>query len=66
MSTFIVDLSPRVIALKGRHRSLDLRIEQEQRRPLPNQMLIRELKRSKLAVKEEISALERKWTPSAA
>lgn len=52
-------IAPRLAALNARHRTLEIRIETEARRPLPDAMLIQEMKRSKLAVKEEIMRIER-------
>ncbi len=52
-------IAPRLAALNARHRTLDVRIETESRRPLPDTLRIQEMKRSKLAVKEEIARIER-------
>ena len=40
-------------ALKAKHEALDLEIEQEANRPLPDQVLISNLKKQKLKLKEE-------------
>jgi hypothetical protein len=42
-------------ALNAKHSTLDRRIAAESQRPLPDQMLIAELKKQKLRVKEELS-----------
>lgn len=44
-------------ALETKHAGLDRRIEQENQRPAPDAMLIADLKRQKLRVKEEIARL---------
>jgi hypothetical protein len=41
-------------ALNAKHSTLDQRIAAEAQRPLPDQMLIAELKKQKLRVKEEL------------
>jgi hypothetical protein len=42
-------------ALEAKHATLDRRISIESQRPLPDQMIIAQLKREKLRVKEEIA-----------
>ena len=42
-------------ALTAKHTHLDQRIANESQRPLPDQMLIAELKKRKLLVKEELA-----------
>lgn len=42
-------------ALETKHAVLDQRIEQENQRPLPDGMLIAQLKKEKLRVKEEMA-----------
>jgi hypothetical protein len=42
-------------ALSAKHNSLDQRIAAESQRPAPDQMLIAELKKRKLRVKEEMA-----------
>lgn len=44
-------------ALEAKHATLDRRISAEIKRPLPDQALLADLKRRKLRVKEEISAM---------
>ena len=41
-------------ALETKHAGLDRRIEEENRRPLPDSSMIAELKRQKLRLKEEL------------
>ncbi|MCW3837727.1 YdcH family protein [Sphingomonas canadensis] len=42
-------------ALSAKHNSLDRRISAELQRPLPDHMLIAELKKQKLRVKDELT-----------
>ena len=44
----------RIQNLESRHERLDARISREQRRPLPNVDLLREMKVRKLRLKEEM------------
>lgn len=44
-------------ALESKHAVLDQRISQENQRPMPDAMLIAELKKQKLRVKEEMTRL---------
>ena len=44
-------------ALEAKHATLDRKISVESRRPMPDQMVIAELKRQKLRVKEEIALI---------
>ena len=44
-------------ALETKHSTLDRRIAQESQRPMPDAILIAELKKQKLRVKEEIARL---------
>jgi hypothetical protein len=46
-------------ALRERHASLERALDEEIHRPLPNQDAVHDLKRQKLRIKDEISALER-------
>ncbi len=45
-------------ALKGKHRALDLQLEEEMARPAPDEMKIQEIKKQKLKIKEEIQTIE--------
>ena len=49
----------RIEALKEKHASLERAIDEENRRPLPNDDMISDLKRQKLRIKDEIYQLER-------
>lgn len=47
----------RIDALKARHREIDEQIEEIQSRPYWNDLDVAKLKKSKLAIKEEIDAM---------
>lgn len=49
----------RIDTLRSRHASLEEKLEDEERRPLPDDGVIHDLKRKKLAIKDEIARLER-------
>lgn len=49
----------RIEALKEKHAMLERAIDEETRRPLPDQAAIYDLKRQKLRIKDEIVQLER-------
>ena len=49
----------RIAALKEKHAALERAIDEENRRPLPNDDLITDLKRQKLRIKDELYHLER-------
>ncbi len=44
-------------ALEAKHATLDRKISTESQRPLPDQVILAELKRQKLRVKEEITLI---------
>ena len=46
-----------LLALKAKHEALDVAIEEENSHPLPDQTKISDLKKKKLAIKEEIEQL---------
>ena len=54
-----MSLQDRIEALKEKHAELDRALDEENRRPLPNQNAIYDLKRQKLRIKDEIFQLER-------
>ncbi|MGH7039161.1 MAG: YdcH family protein [Stellaceae bacterium] len=54
-----MSLQDRLQALKEQHAALDRALEEENRRPLPNQDAVHDLKRQKLRIKDEIYQLER-------
>ena len=49
----------RIDSLRTRHASLHAKLEDEERRPQPDEVAIHDLKRQKLALKDEIARLER-------
>lgn len=49
----------RIEALRERHAELERALDEENRRPLPNDDMIHDLKRQKLRIKDEIVQLER-------
>ena len=48
----------RIATLRLRHRELDQLIEEQQQRPLPDDQLIKNLKRRKLRIKDKIASIE--------
>lgn len=53
-----MSLDVRVVALKEKHHDLEMRIEEETNRPLPDTVLIAGLKREKLRIKDEINTIQ--------
>ena len=51
--------SERIDSLRERHAVLDGKLQIETGRPLPDDVVIHDLKRQKLAIKDEIARLER-------
>jgi len=49
--------NPRVASLRKKHAEFDVQIREEEARPLPDILKVTDLKRRKLAVKEELDAL---------
>jgi hypothetical protein len=49
----------RIQTLKEQHAALERAIDEENRRPLPNDDVLSDLKRQKLRIKDEIFQLER-------
>lgn len=49
---------PRINELKRRHTNLDQAIDSESHRPLPDEAALTDMKKQKLALKDEIKALE--------
>jgi hypothetical protein len=45
-------------ALKEKHAELDVKLAEEEARPLPDSLKIQEYKKQKLAVKQEIESIE--------
>ena len=54
-----MDIENRYDALIERHCRLETRIAAEQKRPLPDALLLQRLKREKLLLKDEIESWER-------
>jgi len=52
-----MSLAERIESLKDKHQSLESAIEQEHHRPHPDDLEIADLKKRKLALKDEISQL---------
>ncbi|MBL8437079.1 MAG: YdcH family protein [Zoogloeaceae bacterium] len=66
MSEFFEDvtnLRSRLAALQAEHRDLDLAIEQICASPPDDELLVRRLKKRKLALKDRISLIERMLEP---
>lgn len=53
-----MSLDERIEALKSKHQALDAQIEEEENRPHPDDIVIHDLKKQKLRIKDEIAALE--------
>ena len=51
-------IDERIAILRLRHQELERVIEEEQQRPLPDDPLIKNLKRRKLRIKDKIAAIE--------
>jgi len=47
-----------ISALESKHAGLERRIAEEQGRPLPNDALLKDLKRRKLQIKEELAQVQ--------
>jgi hypothetical protein len=56
-------IEARIRELGVRHQSLERAIEDELRRPVSDTLRLRELKRQKLRLKEEMETLRRRWAP---
>jgi hypothetical protein len=54
-----MSLQDRIEALKEKHAALERALDEENKRPLPNQDAVHDLKRQKLRIKDEICQLER-------
>lgn len=52
-----MSLEDRVKALQGKKEDLERILEEEENRPLPDNIVIHDLKRQKLAIKDEIERL---------
>lgn len=47
----------RVDSLKAKHAALDMQINEEEKRPLPDTALVHDLKRQKLKIKDELQKI---------
>ena len=54
-----MSLQDRIEALKEKHAALERALDEENKRPLPSQDAIYDLKRQKLRIKDEIHQLEK-------
>jgi hypothetical protein len=52
-----MSLQDRIESLRARHQSLELALQEEIHRPLPNEDLIHDIKRQKLKIKDQIQLL---------
>lgn len=52
-----MSLQDRIESLKAKHAALDIAIETEARRPLPNSTRIQNMKLQKLRIKDELSSM---------
>lgn len=52
-----MSLDDRVKALKDKHADLERLLEDEESRPLPDTVVLHDIKRQKLAIKDEIERL---------
>ena len=48
----------RVDALRQKHNTLDGMIDDEEKKPLPNDVVIHDLKKKKLRIKDELNGME--------
>ena len=53
-----MSLEDRVKTLQGKHQDLEKILEDEENRPMPDNIVIHDLKRQKLAIKDEIVRLK--------
>jgi len=51
-------IDPRIEALKARHQTLEQSIEDEEARPMPDDLHLAEMKKEKLRIKDEIAQLD--------
>ena len=54
-----MSLHDRIEALREKHAELERALDEENKRPLPNQDAVHDLKRQKLRIKDEIYQLEK-------
>lgn len=48
----------RIASLKARHAELEEALEQENKRPFPNPVLVSDLKKQKLRIKDQIAGMD--------
>jgi hypothetical protein len=53
-----VTLEDRIKSLHEKHAQLEANIEEEEHRPMPDSTILQDLKRQKLAIKDQIASLE--------
>ncbi len=53
-----VSTTDRIEVLKQKHASLEVALEDENNRPMPNSSVVAKLKREKLAIKDELQRLD--------
>lgn len=53
-------LEKHLLSLKEKHAELDIKLSEEELRPLPDSLKIQEYKKQKLAIKQEIEEIEKK------
>ena len=56
--TEVVSEDDKIGALRAKHADLEAKLEDELRRPVPNEVALSEIKRLKLRIKDQISQLE--------
>ena len=54
----LVSMEINVDELKRKHANLDIQLDEETQRPHPDQLIITQIKRKKLKVKDAIASLE--------
>ena len=54
-----MSLQDRIETIREKHAALERALDEENKRPLPNQDAVHDLKRQKLRIKDEIYQLER-------
>lgn len=52
-------LEKHLLALKEKHAELDIKLTEEEARPLPDSFKIQDYKKQKLAIKQEIEEIEK-------
>jgi len=57
MRSETMSLEDRVKALQERHADLEKRLDDEESRPLPDYVVLHDIKRQKLAIKDELQRL---------